>query len=364
MSFCPTPPPPFRTPPVPPVVGVGVTTSEAGIEPDPRDKVGPASGISPGAAAVCDKLWNEFAGGSSVMGHLSASSVRRLHVMWQIASAFALAACQNAIAAPNAKIEADVVYGHKDGLAMTCDVYRPVADGNGAALLFMVSGGWYSMWRPAEQALPMFAPLVDRGFTVIAVRHGSSPRYGITDAVGDVRRCVRFVRHEANRFGIDPRRLGVFGMSAGGHLSLMLGTTGGDGDAAAQQPLDRVSDRVQAVCAFVAPTDLRPMAWSDPAHHEQYDRFPALDITQEAATALSPLLAASADDAPTLLIAGDRDELVPIWHSERIHAALSEQGVPTKLVAIPGAGHVIAGEDLARAVKEMVGWFESQLLQP
>jgi dipeptidyl aminopeptidase/acylaminoacyl peptidase len=79
---------------------------------------------------------------------------------------------------------------------------------------------------------------------------------------------------------------------------------------------------------------------------------------------MSPLLAASPDDAPTLLIAGDRDELVPIWHSERIHAALSEKGVATKLVAIPGAGHAIAGEDLARAVKEMVGWFESQLLQP
>ena len=57
------------------------------------------------------------------MGHLSAALARRLHAIWQFALAFAAAACQVAAAAPNVKIDADVVYGHKDGLAMTCDVY-------------------------------------------------------------------------------------------------------------------------------------------------------------------------------------------------------------------------------------------------
>lgn len=257
-------------------------------------------------------------------------------------------------------IDADVVYGHKDGLALTYDVYRP-DEPNGAALLFMVSGGWYSGWQPPERALPMFAPLTDRGFTVIAVRHGSSPRYGIADAVADVRRAVRHVRSSAKDLGIDPDRIGVFGMSAGGHLSLMLGTTGDDGKAAAKDPLDKVSDRVQAVCAWVAPTDLRGVAWSDPDHHKQYEQFPALDIDQEAAAELSPLLAVSADDAPTLLIAGDKDELVPIAHSEWIHAAFDEKGVENKFVAIEGAGHGFGGADLARAVREMVEWFESRL---
>lgn len=269
-----------------------------------------------------------------------------------------------AVAQSPVKIEADVVYGHKDGLALTCDVYRPAAAADGPALLFMVSGGWYSAWMPADKALPMFTPLVERGFTVFAVRHGSSPRYGITDAVADVRRCVRFVRHHADRFGIDPDRIGVYGMSAGGHLSLMLGTTGEDGDATAAEPLDRVSGRVQAVCAFVAPTDLRPMAWSNPEHHMQYDRVPALDVTQEVATAMSPLLAASPDDAPTLLIAGDQDELVPIWHSERMHAALADKGVAARFVPIRGAGHAIVGNDLVTAIAEMVTFFEKHLAGP
>lgn len=259
-------------------------------------------------------------------------------------------------------IEPDVVYGHKDGLALTFDVFRPGSP-HGGTILFMVSGGWYSSWRPAEEMLPMFAPFTDAGFTVIAVRHGSSPRYGISDAVGDVRRAVRYVRHHADSLQIDPERLGALGMSAGGHLSLMLATTSDEGDAAAQDPVLRESDRVQAVCAWVAPTDLRPVAWSDPAHEQQYENFPALDISQEVAASMSPLLAVTADDAAALLVAGDQDTLVPIWHSEKILAAFEEAGVTTDLVTIEGAGHGFAGDDMARAISATVAWFTQHLNQ-
>jgi acetyl esterase/lipase len=271
-----------------------------------------------------------------------------------------VAAARGADAAEVA-IQPDVVYGHKDGLAMTFDVYRP-DESNGGTILFMVSGGWFSSWRPPEQMLPMFAPFTDEGFTVIAVRHGSSPRYGISEAVGDVRRAVRYVRHHAADLKIDPERLGGLGMSAGGHLSLMLATTADEGDAAADDPVLKASDRVKAVCAWVAPTDLRPVAWSDPNHEKQYENFPGLDITQAVAAEMSPLLAVSADDSPALLIAGDQDTLVPIWHSEKILAAFEDAGVQTGLVTIEGAGHGFAGDDMARAFSETVGWFQTQLI--
>ena len=271
-----------------------------------------------------------------------------------------VAAARGADAAEVA-IQPDVVYGHKDGLAMTFDVYRP-DESNGGTILFMVSGGWFSSWRPPEQMLPMFAPFTDEGFTVIAVRHGSSPRYGISEAVGDVRRAVRYVRHHAADLKVDPERLGGLGMSAGGHLSLMLATTADEGDAAADDPVLKASDRVKAVCAWVAPTDLRPVAWSDPNHEKQYENFPGLDITQAVAAEMSPLLAVSADDSPALLIAGDQDTLVPIWHSEKILTAFESVGVPTELVTIEGAGHGFAGDDMARAVSETVGWFQTQLI--
>jgi acetyl esterase/lipase len=127
------------------------------------------------------------------------------------------------------KIIADVVYGHKDGLALTFDVFRPTEEANGAGGLFMVSGGWRSSWSPPQRAVGRFRPLLNKGFTVFAVRHGSSPKYNIPEVVADVRRSVRFIRLHAADYKVDPDRLGVYGGSAGGHLSLVLGTTSDDG---------------------------------------------------------------------------------------------------------------------------------------
>src|SRR5581483_650248 len=182
----------------------------------------------------------------------------------------------------------------------------------------------YSSWAPPDQMRPRFASLTSKGFTVFAVRHGSSPRYGIPDAVADVRRSVRFIRLNASRFHVDPNRLGVFGMSAGGHLSLVLGTTGDDGKADDKDPVNQVSDRVQAVVAYVAPTDRTIMVREHTDRLPAYDRFPALDLDLNNAKQLSPLQNVSSDDAPTLLLAGAKDDLVPVDHSRRIHAAFDE----------------------------------------
>lgn len=260
------------------------------------------------------------------------------------------------------RITPDVVYGHKDGLAMTYDVFRPTEKPNGTAVLFMVSGGWYSNWAPPESLKPLFQDLLDRGFTVFAVRHGSSPKFGIEDAVSDVRRAVRHIRSRAKEFQIDPDKLGVFGLSAGGHLSLMLATTADQGKADDKDPVLRVSDKVAAACAWVAPTDLRIMVSSAPDRLPAYKNFPALTMQQDTAAKMSPLLAVSPDDAPTLLIAGDKDDLVPIDHSRRIKAEFDAQKVPAELLVIEGAGHGFKGDDMKRAQKAMGDFFEARLL--
>ena len=258
-------------------------------------------------------------------------------------------------------ITPDVVYGHKSGLAMTLDVFTPTENANGAGVLFMVSGGWYSGWSPPEQTQAMFKPLTDKGFTVFAVRHGSSPKFSIPEAVSDVRRSVRFIRMNSERFKINPERLGVYGYSAGGHLSLMLGTASDNGDVNAKDPVDKVSDRVAAVVAFVAPTDLRIMVKDDPNRLPAYARFPALDLDMKNAETDSPLLHVTPDDPPTLLIAGDKDDLVPIEHSRNIQAAFEKAKVESRLIEVAGAGHGFQGEDARKSTEEMVKWFELQL---
>ncbi len=270
----------------------------------------------------------------------------------------ASAVVTSSYAAEDVQITPDVVYGHKHGMALTMDVYQPPG-GNGVGVLFMVSGGWYSKWAPPEQTIGLFRPLLGKGFTVFAVRHGSSPKYVVPEVVADVRRSVRFVRLHAKRFGVDPERLGVCGFSAGGHLSLVLGTMSDEGDPEAKDEVLRVSDRVAAVVAYFPPTDLRPYVKLDGPYRE---RFPALQFDPNEADSVSPLRHVSPDDPPTLLVHGDKDMLVPIWHSEKIRAAFAENSVDCELLVIEGAAHGFAGDDAKRANATWVAWFEKQLL--
>ncbi len=266
---------------------------------------------------------------------------------------------------PAVAITPDLVYGHKDGLALTMDRYQPETDPNGAAILFMVSGGWYSRWAPPEQMRPLLDPYLSSGYTVFAVRHGSSPRYSIPEAVADVQRAVRFVRSNAARFQVDSDRLGVLGMSAGGHLSLMLGTTGDDGDPGATDDLGKVPSRVAAVVALVPPTDLRVAVWESPEALPAYRNFPALNLAMEKAGPNSPLFHVTPDDAPALVIMGGKDDLVPAKHGQWIADAFQREKVKHKLIIFPDAGHGLEGDqNRATMIREAVGWFNQYLTKP
>ena len=258
------------------------------------------------------------------------------------------------------EVHADVVYGHKMGMALTFDALVP-AEQNGAAVLFMVSGGWISRWSDPHQAASgegrQFGPfraLLDQGYAVLMIRHGSSPLFKVPDAVADVRRAVRYVRLHADDFGIDADRMGVFGGSAGGHLSLMLGNASDEGNPDSEDPIEQTGNRVAAIVAYFPPVDLQGLVGPS-------DRFPALDFDPEKAAAISPVLFVSEDDPPTLLVHGDADQLVPLANSERIKAAFDEASVTSELIVIEGAAHGFRGEDGQRAASALVAWFNEHL---
>ena len=154
---------------------------------------------------------------------------------------------------PKYNRQEDLIYGRKFGTALTLDVIAPKKNANGAAVIWAVSGGWVSSHGAVNPLL--YQELIDRGYTVFAVVHGSQPKFSVPECVEDMQRAVRFVRHEAKRFGVDPNRIGVSGGSAGGHLSLMLGTTGADANPEAKDPVDQESSRVQAVACFFPASD-------------------------------------------------------------------------------------------------------------
>jgi acetyl esterase/lipase len=259
-------------------------------------------------------------------------------------------------------ITRDVVYGHKMGMALTYDVIQPVKP-NGAGILFMNSGGWFSRWFDPASAVDSatgrglnFNNVVDSGFTLFIVRHGSAPRFKVPEAVADVKRATRHIKLNAKTYGVDSDRLGVFGGSAGGHLSLMLGNDSDTGDADSDDPILKQDNRVACVVAYFPPVDIRGLTGPN-------ERFPALDFDAELAKDISPILFVSKDDPPTLMIHGDKDELVPLNHSERILAAFKEAEVTTELVVIEGAGHGFRGDAAEEASSALLAWFQKHLTE-
>jgi acetyl esterase/lipase len=272
----------------------------------------------------------------------------------------------------------DVVYGRKYGMALTMDVFTPKANANGAAIVWIVSGGWFSAHEGINPQ--WIAEFLKRGYTVFAVVHGSQPRFTIPEITQDLNRAVRFIRHHAKDYQIDPDRIGVTGASAGGHLSLMQGTAGDKGNTGARDPIDHESSRVQAVACFFPPTDFLNYGktgenavgrgilsgFKPPFDFQEQD--PATKVfrpitdeakIQELGRTVSPVYHVSADDPPTLIIHGDADKLVPIQQAELILEKLNAEGVETKLVVKKGAQHGWA--DIVKDNAIIADWFDAHV---
>lgn len=252
----------------------------------------------------------------------------------------------------------DVIYMKAGGTAFTMDVLTPSRP-NKAAVIFVVSGGWISDHSMLDGYAPDIERIfVDGGFTVFEVVHGAQPRFKVAEIVEQVRTAVRFVRTRASDYGIDTNRVGVSGISSGGHLALMIA---GSPDSP-----------VNAVAAIAPPTDL--VNWGKPGFlftdDPQLAMFvPALGFDSTSppravralAKQLSPITYVNAKYPPTLIIHGDSDKIVPLQQAQAMQQALAKAGVEHKLEVIPGGGHddKTFGPGLMKALE----WFKAELLK-
>jgi acetyl esterase/lipase len=261
----------------------------------------------------------------------------------------------------------DVIYGRKFGTALTLDVIQPTQPANGYGIVFMVSGGWFSGHDNVNPG--SYAPYLDRGYTVFAVVHGSQPKFTIPEVAQDIQRAIRFIRFNAKKWNVNPEHLGITGGSAGGHLSLTMGTQGGPGKADAKDPIDRESSAVQAVACFFPPTDF--LNYGTPGEDavgvgilkDFKAAFGAGSETAESRQKLgkeiSPIYFITAHTSPTLIVHGDADKLVPMQQAQTFVERATAAGVPAKLIVKPGVAHGWGG--MEKDMIAMADWFDEFL---
>lgn len=260
----------------------------------------------------------------------------------------------------------DVIYGRKFGVALTLDVFKPEKP-NGCGIFFMVSGGFYSSHEAINAGF--YKAFLDRGYTVFAVVHGSQPRFHVPEIEEDIHRAIRFVRHNAAKYGVNPDKFGITGASAGGHLSLTMGTQGGPGKPEAKDAIDRESSAVAAAACFFPPTDflnwgaegvdavgVGPLAAFKGAFGPRSDTAESRQILGKE---ISPLNFVKGSMPPTLIIHGDADKLVPIQQAEIFVKKAKESGATAKLIVREGKDHGWA--EIPADLVIFADWFDQYL---
>lgn len=270
-----------------------------------------------------------------------------------------------------ARVEKNIIYGMYSGLALLMDVHRPEKP-NGYGVIFVSGSGWqapltYGAVGLKEGQIGTWGPpLLSAGYTVFAINHRATPRFHYPAAVDDVQRAVRFVRHHARQFGIDPNRLGGVAGSSGAHLIGLVALLAQGGISDDADPVNREPATLQAIVLRAAPTDLRKM--SHGAVVLLMERLPTTPDGEKLYTVASPISHVSSSSPPVLLLHGDSDDTVPFEQSVAMEGALQRASVPVKLVRVAGGEHGpnfgTAGKphpDLPKILGETVTWLNDYL---
>ncbi len=238
----------------------------------------------------------------------------------------------------------DVPYGPAP--IQRLDICSPPGGGPAPALLMIHGGGWVHGDKHAASG-GLCQRLAARGMVVIPVDYqlaDGTPAGFWPIQFDDVQLAVRWVRAHASEIGVDPRRVCVFGGSAGAQLALLLGVVGRIDPGPDRGLLTAQSPRPDCVVALSAPADMVDNLQRRP--NVMRKLFGPGD-RQAAAESASPLARVGPGAAPTVLIHGTQDPAVPYDYATAMYAALVRAGVPTWFLSYPG-GHVMKGLDPAQ----------------
>jgi len=243
-------------------------------------------------------------------------------------------------------IASGIVYSAGRGDTQRMDIVAPKGASQRPMVLLLHGGGWRHGLR-TDDSLRFTARVLAGQGLVVAMADYRLTEVGAMNqfpaSVADVRCAVRWLRSNAARYGGDPSRIAVAGLSAGGHLAAMLGAARDESrldDGSCGVSAD-VSPGVQAVLSYYAPSDLVSCAaeTSTCLTASTYLLGVAPSASASLASRASPITYVDSSDPPFLFVHGLRDDVIAPRQSRLLHDALRAAGVPTGYVELPNAGH-------------------------
>lgn len=266
---------------------------------------------------------------------------------------------------PGVIFEPDIVYGTGDGTELKLDMARPEKLDKAVPCIVVIHGG---AWRGGNKSIHVGGPFpgifdfAKEGYVSVSVGYRLIPKTRFPGQVEDVKCAVRFLRANADKYKIDPERIGAIGFSAGAHLSMMLGVMDKEDGLEGNGGHPDQSSKVQAVVAYFGPTEMT-------ADDIPQQSIPLVTdfIGGSKADKLadwkraSPITYVTSGDAPTLIFQGTKDPLVPHTQATKYADALTAAGVPGRIELLIGAGHGWIGKDLERTKQQHMEFFSQQL---
>src|SRR5581483_2136216 len=147
----------------------------------------------------------------------------------------------------------NIVYTNPDGHPQSLDLYIPVKHDRPLPAIVWIHGG---SWSSGSRDFCPLAYIATQNVAVASIDYRLSNVAPFPAQLHDCKAAIRWLRGNAGKYQLDPDHIGVFGVSAGGHLAALLGTTADVKELEGDGGNPGLSSRVQAVCSFYPPTDL------------------------------------------------------------------------------------------------------------
>jgi acetyl esterase/lipase len=276
-----------------------------------------------------------------------------MSIRWLIVALAAFALAAPTRAEPKLTFDPDVVYSKAGEKKLKLDLARPGGKGPFPCVVCLHGGGW--RMGNKKDLRPWITFLAEQGYVAASVGYRLVPDGTFPAQIEDAKTAVRFLRSNADKYGIDKDRVAAMGWSAGGHLACLLGLTdekcGFDGKECPDQ-----SSKVQAVIDYFGPTDLAAFGKDDLAQKGMLAPFIGAKYSDNPAAheKASPIKYVKKDAPPFLIFHGTKDWVVPIEQSRALTEKLKDAHTSVKLVEVPGEGHGWAGTANAETTRATI----------